>query len=68
MAINDHNVEFEIDTGVKCNLLSLQTVRLLDVEHKFVHSTVFIQGVHGAPECVYGTIQINCIYKVSLIC
>lgn len=61
--ILDEHVSLEIDSGASCNILSLQTVKRLGVDHCVKHSNVTISGIHGDAVKAHGTVELPCEYN-----
>ena len=64
LSVHGRKFGAEIDTGAKCNILSLLTLRDLNVPHKINNKeTILITGVHGASERSLGSVVLPCIYN-----
>lgn len=63
MEVEDKNINFEIDTGAMCNIVSLKTLKNLKLDHRIEHSSVLINDVHGKISKAYGKIQLECKYR-----
>ena len=53
----------ELDTGAKCNILSLRTLKNLGVSYDLKPSKVHISGVHGQSAQAAGCVSLLCMYK-----
>ena len=53
----------EIDTGAKCNILSLSALEALNVPYNLSDKTVLITGVHGESERSIGSVTLACAYN-----
>ena len=53
----------EIDTGAKCNILSLTTLQALKVPYVLGQKTILVTGVHGESERSLGDVTLPCKYN-----
>ena len=53
----------EIDTGAKCNILSLSALEALNLPYVLSDKTVLITGVHGESERSIGSVTLPCAYN-----
>ena len=61
--VQDNVFSAEIDTGAKCNIISLQTLSKLNVPHKINNKqTILITGVHGQSQRSLGSVVLPCMY------
>ena len=58
-------LQLEIDTGARCNLLGLDTLKTLGTKHVSAvkPSSMYIKSVHGNSEPAYGKITLPCEYN-----
>ncbi len=63
MNVKGTPTNLEIDTGARCNILSLRTVRAVNAENEITASDIFISGVHGHPVKALGQVMLPCSYK-----
>jgi hypothetical protein len=64
MKVQGRDLKLEIDSGAKnVNILSLETLKNLNVDANVSNSKVLIAGVHGKPLKAYGKVTLPCMYK-----
>ena len=63
LKVNGQSVLLEVDTGARCNIMSLNTVKRLGLECDIQKSNVRINGVHGNVIQAYGVLTTKCTYK-----
>ena len=63
LKVNGQSVQFEVDTGARCNIMSLNTVKRLGLECNIQKSNVRINGVHGNVIQAHGVLTTMCTYK-----
>jgi hypothetical protein len=64
MKVQGRELKLEIDSGAKnVNILSLETLKNLNVDANVSNSKVLIAGVHGKPLKAYGKVTLPCMYK-----
>ena len=55
--------DVEIDSGARCNIINLSTVKYLNVEHKMVSSNSVISGIGGNRIKACGQIELPCNHR-----
>ena len=58
--IRGQTIPLEIDTGPRCNVMSLNTVKMLGLQSDIQKSNVRINGVHGNVLQAFGVVTIPC--------
>ena len=53
----------EIDTGAKCNILSLSALEALNLPYDLSDKTVLITGVHSESERSIASVTLPCAYN-----
>jgi transposase InsO family protein len=61
--IHDNPINFELDTGAKCNIMNLETLKSLRIAYKLQPSSAKIRGVHGKVQRAIGSVVLPCRYK-----
>ena len=63
LEIDGRALKVELDTGAKCNVLSLKSLQILNVDVEMLPSHVSIRGVHGQSMKAIGCVRLPCTYK-----
>ena len=63
LKVNGRSVLLEVDTGARCNIMSLNTVKRLGLQYNNRKSNVRINGVYGIVIQAYGVLTTKCTYK-----
>ncbi len=63
MNVKGTPTNLEIDTGARCNILSLKTVRAVNAENEITASDIYISAVHGHPVQALGQVMLPCTYN-----
>ena len=61
--VDNNALALEIDTGARCNVISLNSVNKLGFTSSIQSSNIRINGVHGNVEKAYGVVTLPCVYK-----
>ena len=61
--IDNLSMNCEIDTGARCNIISLNTLKSLESRYPTKRSKTVINGVHGKHMKSLGIITLPCSYK-----
>jgi hypothetical protein len=56
----------ELDTGAKCNIVSLKSLNELGITYELKPSNVFISGVHGQSVKARGCVLLPCVYENAM--
>ena len=63
LKVNGQSVLLEVDTGARCNIMTLNTVKRLGLECNIQKSNVYINSVHFNVIQAYGVLTTKCTYK-----
>ena len=61
--VNNHSLSVELDTGAKCNILSLASLKKLNEKYEIKPSNAIISGVHGKRVKAIGCVRLPCEYQ-----
>jgi transposase InsO family protein len=61
--VHGKQLSLELDTGARCNILSLKTLKRLQFDNKIEKSNVLISGVHSNAVKAVGKVTLSCEYK-----
>lgn len=65
--IDNSTMNCEIDTGARCNIISLNTLKSLDSKYPTKRSKTVINGVHGKCMKSLGIVTLPCSYRNSCL-
>ena len=63
LRVENDSFQVELDTGAKCNILSLQSLRKLNFKYALGESATIITGIHGVSSQAIGSVTLPCSYK-----
>ena len=63
LEIDGRTFKVELDTGAKCNVLSLKSLQMLNVDIEMLPSHISIRCVHGQSRKAIGCVKLPCVYK-----